>query len=96
MKLLYFKYQIEKTFVPNEMMKDAGMFQRQQLNKDLGVHAQKNSYIHNFQFIHSSGIFIKCLPWMRTILVAWDASVSKSIKIPVLVNFTLLRAEAIR
>lgn len=46
-------------------MKDAGMLQRQQLNKDLRVHAQKDSYIRNFQFIYLSGIFIECLPWDR-------------------------------
>lgn len=31
MKLAYFKYQIEITFIPHEMIKDAKMLQREQL-----------------------------------------------------------------
>lgn len=47
------------------MTKDAGILQRQQINKDLRIRAQNDSYRHNFKCIYSSNVFIECLPCDR-------------------------------
>lgn len=67
-------------FLPNKMVKDVGMLQKMQLNKDLRVSAQMTVICMILNLFTHQIYLLKTYNVTGTVLVAWDASVSKDNK----------------
>ena len=67
-------------FLPNKMVKDVGMLQKMQLNKDLRVSAQMTVICMILNLFTHQIYLLKTYNVTGTVLGAWDTSVSKDNK----------------